>query len=90
MYEIVAASLNKKEDNLSGQNQVTQATQIQPQLIVLAPGQQGVQLDQQQYVMTVPSQGQVRGGGGGKRLLGPASKRLRGNATGLHMTSSSR
>ena len=58
---------------------------------MVAPGPHGVQqVEQQQYVMSVPSQGQVRGGGGGKKLLGPASKRLRGNATGLHMTSNSR
>ena len=59
---------------------------------MVSPGPQGVQVEQQQqqYVMSVPSQGQVRGGGGGKKLLGPASKRLRGNATGLHMTSNSR
>ena len=88
-----AASLNKKRDiSASGQNEVTHSapTQAQPQLIMVAPGPHGVQVEQQQYVMSVPSQGQVRGGGGGKKLLGPASKRLRGNATGLHMTSNSR
>ena len=86
-----AASLNRKgEIGVSDQNEVTQSTQVQPQLIMVAPSSQGVQVEQQQYVMSVPSQGQVRGGGGGKKLLGPASKRLRGNATGLHMTSNSR
>ena len=84
-----AASLNKKRDiSASGQNEVTHSAPTQ--LIMVAPGPHGVQVEQQQYVMSVPSQGQVRGGGGGKKLLGPASKRLRGNATGLHMTSNSR
>ena len=77
---MTAAPLHKKGDNNA--SDPNQCSQIQQQVVVMPPGSTGQQ--NQQYVVFTNNQGQVRGGGGGRKC----EKRLRGNATGLLMTSS--